>query len=481
MRIWHANPRRVVPGAPIRASAVAGCFLLCFISSANLRGEEAAKDPAPGEVQWSVESSHTVLPAPGQNFWVRLRLHAPELKQAGREPLNLSVVFDRSASMNIDSKIGFVRKAGHILTDNLTPTDYVSLIAYNHEVQVLVAMHPVVNREYLHHRIDELTAAGDTNISGGFLEGCAQLEKRLREPGQHHVILLTDGLANRGVTDARALVSLVQRAKARGIGVTTIGVGTDFNESLLTRMAQAGGGHYAYAANADQIPTAIERELGSLLAVSAQNVSLKMDLPAGIEVLQVYGREEAFTPGVLEESLGDLTSGEERRLLIKFHVSPKLTAAPGSSLMLRAELSYDNLAAARRSQAEQTIALEQGPLQTASATRNQNPPSVVLAYAQLVDGVDKIALAVKSRDHKLAAEVMQIRERQFPALKQVASATRDQDFVNNAYLLEHYSRELAELIEDGALHDHSAERARLQKDLQYRRYMSDHHRGEHSH
>src|SRR5260370_410372 len=154
-----------------------------------------------------------------QTLWVRFRLHAPELKQAGREPLNLSVVFDRSASMNIDSKIGFVRKAGHILTDNLTPHDYVSLIAYNHEVQVLVPMHPVVNREYLHHRIDELTAAGDTNISGGFLEGCAQLEKRLREPGQHHVLLLTDGLANRGVTDVRALVSLVQRAKARGIGV----------------------------------------------------------------------------------------------------------------------------------------------------------------------------------------------------------------------------------------------------------------------
>lgn len=463
----------------MRASAAAGCFMLCFVLAGNLRGEEAAKEPAPGEIEWSVESSHAVLPAPGQDFWVRLKVHAPELKQAAREPLNLSVVFDRSASMNIDSKIGFVRKAGHILTDNLTPHDYVSLIAYNHEVQVLVAMHPVVNREYLHHRIDELTAAGDTNISGGFLEGAAQLEKRLREPGQHHVILLTDGLANRGVTDARALVSLVQRAKARGIGVTTVGVGTDFNESLLSQMAQAGGGHYAYAANADQIPTAIERELGSLLAVSAQNVSLKMDLPAGIEVLQVYGREEAFKPGVLEESLGDLTSGEERRLLIKFHVSPKLTATPGSPLSLRAELSYDNLAAAQRSQTEQTISLEQGQSQPVSAS--PGPPSTVLAYARLVDGVDKIALAVKSRDHKLAAEVMQIRERQFPALKTVASTSHDQDFVNKAYMFEHYSRELAELVEDGALHDHSVERARLQKDLQYRRYMSDHHRGEHSH
>jgi Mg-chelatase subunit ChlD len=484
MRVVHARQRRLgrIPAVKllaIRAAAFTGCWLLCLNLIPNLRGAEPARESAPGDIHWDVESSHNVLPVAGQNFWVRLRLHAPELKHAGREPLNLSVVFDRSASMNIDSKIGFVRKAGHILADNLTPGDYISLVAFNHEVQILVPMHPVVNREYLHHRIDELTAAGDTNISGGFLEGCAQLEKRLREPGQHHVILLTDGLANRGVTDPRALVSLVQRARARGIGLTTIGVGTDFNESLLTQMAQVGGGHYAYAANADQIPTAIECELGSLLAVSAQNISLKMDLPDGIDVVQVYGREEEFKPGILEESLGDLTSGEERRLLVKFQVSPKLAARPGSSLALRAELSYDNLALAQRSHTEQTIALDVGRPQTAAT--GSGLPSTVLAYAQLVDGVDKIALAVKSRDMKLSAEVLQIRERQYPTLKQMASGSHDQDFVNKAYMFEHYSRELAELIEEGALHDHSVERARLQKDLQYRRYMSDHHRGDHSH
>ncbi len=459
--------------------AVFRCFSLSLALATPVCGDEASKESSAGEIQWSVESSHNILPPPGQNFWVRLRLRAPELKQAGRDPLNLSVVFDRSGSMNIDSKIGFVRKAGHILTDNLTPQDFVSLIAYNHEVQVLVAMHPVVNREYLHHRIDELTATGDTNISGGFLEACAQLEKRLKEPGLHHVILLTDGLANRGVTDPRAQVALVQRAHARGIGVTTIGVGTDFNETLLTQMAQAGGGHYAYAANSDQIPTAIAQELGALLAVSAQNVSLKMELPAGIDVLQVYGHEEAFEPGVLAETLGDLSSGEERRLLIRFRTAPNFVAAPGSPLVLRAELNYDNLATAQRSQNEQTVSLEQTASQLASA--NQESPSVVLAYARLVDDVDKIALAVKSMDRNLAAEIMQIRQREFPELKRIANATGDQDFVNKAYMFEHYSRALGELIEAGALHDHSVERAQLQKDLQYRRYMGDHHRGDHQH
>lgn len=457
---------------------LAGILLSFAVVAGPGVAEESRKDPAPGDIEWRLEASHNSLPPAGQIFYVRLRLKAPEIKQEKRESLNLSLVFDRSASMNIDSKIGFVRKAGHLLADNLTPHDFVSLVAYNHEVQLLVPMHPVVNREYLHHRIDELTAIGDTNISGGFLEGCAQLEKRLAEPGQHHVLLLTDGLANRGVTGVNELVAIVQRAKERGIGLTTIGVGTDFNESLLTKMAQAGGGHYAYCANADQIPTAIERELGALLAVSAQNVKLKLKLPPGVEILQVYGHEEAFQPGVLEESLGDLTSGEERRLLMKLRAVQTVAPADASSAILRAEVSYDNLAAANRSKSEQTIDLSSA---SAASKESESSAAAVLAYAQLVEDVDKIALAVKSMDEKLAGEVLQIREQQFPALKKIADGSHDQDFVNKAYMFEHFSRELGELIEEGALHDHSAARAQLQKDLHYRRYMQEHHRDDHQH
>jgi Ca-activated chloride channel family protein len=455
-----------------------GLLLGLGVNVGRAVAEESRKDPAPGDVEWKVEASHNSLPAAGQIFFVRLRLKAPEIKQAQREPLNLSLVLDRSASMNIDSKIGFARKAAHLAADNLTPHDFVSLVAYNHEVQLLVPMHPVVNREYLHHRIDELTAIGDTNISGGFLEGCAQLEKRLAEPGQHHVILLTDGLANRGVSDVNGLVAIVQRAKERGIGLTTIGVGTDFNESLLTKMAQAGGGHYVYVSNPDQIPTAVEKELGALLAVSAQNVKLKLKVPPGVEILQVYGHEEAFQPGVLEEPLGDLTSGEERRLLIKLRTMQAVAPADVSSAVLRAEVSYDNLAAANRSKSEQVIDLSSA---SAASKDSESSAAAVLAYAQLVEDVDKIALAVRSMDEKLAGEVLQIREQQFPALKKIADGSHDQDFVNKAYMFEHFSRELGELIEDGALHDHSAARAQLQKDLHYRRYMQEHHRDDHQH
>ncbi len=82
-------------------------------------------------------------------------------------------------------------------------------------------------------------------------------------------------------------------------------------------------------------------------------------------------------------------------------------------------------------------------------------------------------------DRKLAAQVLDIHKRKYPALKQVAHSSRDQDFYNKAFMFEHYARELQDLVDRGALHEHSTERAKLQKELHYRRYLMEHHHHHH--
>ena len=131
-------------------------------------------------VAWQVEPSHLALSQADSNFYLRIRLTAPKTN-IQRQPLNLALVFDRSGSMKEDAKIGYLREAGHLVVDNLSQQDHVALVAFNQHVQTLVPLHPAVNREYLHHRIDELFAGGQTNLSGGLLESCAQLHKGLGE------------------------------------------------------------------------------------------------------------------------------------------------------------------------------------------------------------------------------------------------------------------------------------------------------------
>ncbi|MEO8498576.1 MAG: VWA domain-containing protein [Planctomycetota bacterium] len=448
--------------------------LLSFVAASSQWLWADHSEPSSAEVAaitWQAESSHLALSARDSDFYLRIRVKAAAV-ETQRQPLNLALVFDRSGSMKEDAKIGYLRQAGHLVVDNLARQDRLAIVAYNHQVQTLVPLHSVVNREYLHHRIDELFPDGQTNLSAGLLEGCAQLHPRLSEPGLHHVILLTDGLANRGVTDANSLVRLVERCTQHAITVSTIGVGTEYNETLLSRIAGAGGGRYGYVAKPDEIPAAFERELGALLAVVAQNAKLKMDLPAGVEPVQVYGREEPLQPDKLEVSLGDLASGEERVLLVKFRVT---SAAASGTVELPSVLTYDDIERAERIETQQLVAIERAAAGTTVAAK-QTP---VLAYARLVEAADKIAVTVQSMDRTLAAEVQRIRQQEFPALKQIAWDSRDQDFVNKAFLFEHYARELQDLIDRGALHEHSDERAQLQKEFHYRRYLMEHHDHQH--
>ncbi len=122
------------------------------------------------------------------------------------------------------------------------------------------------------------------------------------------------------------------------------------------------------------------------------------------------------------------------------------------------------------------ISLQRSDVQPTSTTGKTGE---VLAYARLVEAVDKIALAVQGMDRKLAAEVFRIRQQEYPALKQAARASGDQEFYNKAFMFEHYARELEDLIARGALHEHSQERSKLQKELHYRRYLMEHHRHQH--
>jgi Ca-activated chloride channel family protein len=445
---------------------------LAVLSSTPATAEDKGSSATQATLTWKLESSQQELPDTAAPVYLRLRIQVTEAVAKNRPPLTLALVFDRSGSMDEDQKIGYVRKAGHLVADNLTPQDHVAMVAYNHEVQILVGLHPVVNREYLHHRIDELFAEGWTNISGGLLEGYAQVSKRLREPDRHHVILLTDGLANRGVTNPDQLATIVERWQSRGITTTTIGVGTEYDERLLARVAEAGGGRYVHAAKPEQIPTAFDKELGALLAVVAQNTRFQMKLPSELEVDRVFGREAPVAKNELDISLGDMTAGEDRVVLVKLR-----RASGGSTghLDLTGSLTFDDVLAAQRRNEANTIHFGEH----SAADRSAVAHSGILAYCQLVEAVDMISLAVEGMDRELAARALQVRRSQYPELKRVAMASGDQEFVNKAFMFEHFADELEELIEAGALHEHSAERKQLQKELHYRRFMREHHRHKH--
>ncbi|HJZ50542.1 MAG TPA: VWA domain-containing protein [Roseiflexaceae bacterium] len=266
----------------------------------------------------------------------------PDLpRRESRAPLNLALILDRSGSMQGD-KLRYVQQAACHVLDMLDERDRIAVVAYDDQV-TLIAHSQLVSepaRAELKRKINDLRPGGWTDLSGGWLEGCREVADRLTTDGVNRALLLTDGLANRGITDVEELTHHARELRHRGVSTSTFGVGLDFNENLLEALAEQGGGHFYYIERPDQIPVVFRRELGELLTVVAREAFLSITVPSGV-ALELLGDLPHERLGQrLRIFLGDLCAGERRALYTRVLTPPD---APGTSVLLRGELGYADL------------------------------------------------------------------------------------------------------------------------------------------
>lgn len=390
-----------------------------------------------------------------------------------RRPLNLALLFDRSGSMAEDRKFPFAMQAARLVVENLADRDVISLIVFNERAAVLSPAGRAVNKDFLHYRLGQVGPEGYTNLSAGLLEAFAQIDSESTAEQSKLVIVLTDGLANRGVTDPEKLRNLVATARARGIGVSTLGCGTEFDEQLLTDLATAGGGRYTYVRSPEQIPAAITAELDGLFDVVAQNVKLEIGVATGGAITRVYGRLMNDRISSYPIALGDLRDGDQSVFLAE--ISPEMFE-PGTAVGMDVTLTLDNPATGVR---------ERGRLHPdASFSRDEkrirlSADDGVLAYANVLDAMEQAEEAVQGLDIERFRVAHALFDRFYEDARRHAIDTRDQQLLNQTFLLKHFMTELAVASETGLMHDHREARKRIQKEVEYRRYLMDHHRGRH--
>jgi Ca-activated chloride channel family protein len=265
------------------------------------------------------QDRHVIRPNAHSERFLLASIIAPRATmERTRPPVNLAIVLDRSGSMSGD-KLRVARAAVEEAIARLGPADRFSVVAYDDVVDVVIASTAAAgeSRRAALERLGTIEARGSTNLGEGWLRGCEQVAGHLAGSGVNRCLLLTDGLANVGMTDPEQLATHAAELRARGVSTSTFGVGNDFDERLLQELADAGGGHFYYIADAPQIRDAITSEVGETLEVVARDVALEVTARDDIRVEPISPYRATARGNRMAVSLGDLASEQVVEVVLR--------------------------------------------------------------------------------------------------------------------------------------------------------------------
>ena len=259
------------------------------------------------------------------------------------EPLNLAIVIDRSGSMvgqrernAIDAAAGMIRR--------LRDGDTVSVVSYSNDARIILPVTTVsaaTHDQLIRTMIDNMTDRpdGSTCISCGLDLGMRTLVGR--RAGIDRMLLLSDGEANRGVTDETGIRSLARQARNQGATISSIGVDIDYNEILMSALAREANGHHYFSETGSNLEQIFDQELESLVKTVAKDGKLEVELAPGVRVAEVFGRAYQQVDRKVIVPLGTFTPGEDKTLLLRLEVP----ASPaGERPIANVTLAYQDLA-----------------------------------------------------------------------------------------------------------------------------------------
>jgi len=275
------------------------------------------------KVQTRVEMDRGTLPADRvQTVVVKVTLDAPAPDQSAQRPaVNLCVVLDRSGSMAGD-KLAKAKEAAIEALRRLDREDIFSVVVYDHNVQTVVQAQKAHHVERIEAMIRSIRSGGNTALFGGVSQGAAQIRKNLGGDYVHRIILLSDGIANTGPSSPEDLGRLGAALLKENISVTTVGVGMDYNEDLMTRLSERSDGNTYFVESSQDLPRIFAAELGDVLNVVARKVKVVIECPGEVKPLRIIGRDGRIRGRRVELGLNQLYGNQEKYVLVELELPP---------------------------------------------------------------------------------------------------------------------------------------------------------------
>ena len=292
-------------------------------------------------VTWDVRLNNPfIMQGSDGEILLNLLVKGQEVKSVKRAPLNLVLVIDRSGSMNERGKIEYAKAAAKRIISRLNSHDRLAIVAYSTDVQLVYPIGFLKDKETAISVVDSLYPSNSTNLSAGLTTGIAQLKAIKRDGYINRVILLSDGLANVGITDVERLGNIASQAAENSIHITTMGLGINYDEDIMMNIAEYGAGNYYFIESPTQLAGIFEKEFGQITASIAKDSKIYLSLAPGVHLKDVYGYSYKKKNGKYEVNLGDLYSGQRPDIVIKLDAPTK---KPGRHELAKASLVFTDI------------------------------------------------------------------------------------------------------------------------------------------
>jgi Ca-activated chloride channel family protein len=292
-----------------RLAALFVCLIALALTGCHLK---PPADPNTLVAQGSL-SNRFVRAGQASPVAARLLIEARAGERSARPPVNLALVVDTSGSME-GRPIDDARAASKVLLSALRPGDRIAVVAFGSTTEVLLPSTLMEDADLgkLQRRIDAMKALGTTDMAGGLRAGLSEVQQHLVADGVNRVILLGDGDPN----EAPPVKSLAAEAGAQQISITALGLGPDYNETLMGEVAQISGGRFHYVEDSTKVAAFFDAEIVRLNRIYAKNATVELVPGPMVQIDKVIGHPGGGRARI-SIPIGDLSYGEQQELIVK--------------------------------------------------------------------------------------------------------------------------------------------------------------------
>lgn len=229
-----------------------------------------------------------------QLLYVLLKIDSTKITNPQeRPPIHLCLIIDRSTSMG-GERMDMVRKNLGQLINWLKPTDVISVVAFSDRAEVIIESAAVKDTAQITARLNGLQPGGATEIYQGLQLGY-DLFKRFsgKSNPSKHLLLVTDGHT---YGDEEKCYQLAARANADGVIFNALGIGDEWNDRFLDRLAGLTGGNAVFIRDEKDLRHFIERKIKSLSANLARKAELRLEFPENVKVKYAFRNQPDVSP-----------------------------------------------------------------------------------------------------------------------------------------------------------------------------------------